>query len=72
MKNTNKDKEFISLAEASVVCRLSHDHLRRLAEQGKLKAQKIGRNWVTTRQAVEEYLKTRRTPGRPKKKKGLV
>lgn len=64
--------KLISLAEASQISNLSQDHLRRLAEQGKLKAQKIGRNWVTTKEAVEEYLQNRRPPGRPKKKKDLV
>jgi excisionase family DNA binding protein len=63
--------ELISLKEASELYGLSSDHLRLLAEQGKFKAQKIGRNWVTTRKAVEEYLKNRRIPGRPKKKKTL-
>lgn len=58
-------ENLISLAEAAHISNLSQDHLRRLAEQGKLKAQKIGRNWVTTREAVEEYLQNRKSPGRP-------
>ena len=57
----------LSLEDATKICHLSQDHLRRLAEQGKLKAQKIGRNWVTTREAVEEYLKNRKSSGRPRK-----
>lgn len=63
----NKLDELISLSEASEFCGLSSDHLRRLAEQGKLKAKKIGRNWVTSRAAIEEYLEKRNPPGRPKK-----
>ena len=35
----------ISLRDASIICGLSPDHLRRLAEQGKLDAKKIGGNW---------------------------
>ena len=31
----------ISLSEASAICGLSPDHLRRLAEQGRLDARKI-------------------------------
>ncbi len=54
----------ISLHDASMLSGLSSDHLRRLAEQGKLWAKKIGRNWVTTEQAVIEYLSTNRKPGR--------
>ena len=39
-------ESLISLTEAAAICGLSPDHLRRLSEQGKLKAQKIGRNWI--------------------------
>jgi excisionase family DNA binding protein len=49
-------EELISLAEAAAISGLHRGHLRRLAEQGELKARKIARNWVTTRRAVEEYL----------------
>jgi hypothetical protein len=59
--------DLISLHEASMLSGLSHDHLRRLAGQGKLWAKKIGRNWVTTEQAVREYLSLDRRSG-PKKK----
>ena len=31
-------------------------HLRHLAEKGKLKARKIGRNWITTTEAIAQYL----------------
>jgi excisionase family DNA binding protein len=68
MKATqNAANNLISLQQASQLCDLSADHLRRLAEQGKLHSRKIGRNWVTTNEAVEEYLQNRRPPGRPKK-----
>ena len=63
----NKLDELIPLSEASEISGLSSDHLRRLAEQGKLKAQKIGRNWVTTRKDVEDYIQERKSPGRPKR-----
>ena len=49
-------EHLISLAEAAAMSRLSADHLRRLAEKGRLRARKIGRNWITTREAVAEYL----------------
>lgn len=35
---------------------LSSSHLRRLAERGDIEAAKIGRNWVTTRQAIKQYV----------------
>jgi len=59
--------EIIPLSKAAEVSGLSHDYLRRLAEQGTIWAKKLGRNWVTTEQAVREYLATDRRPG-PKKK----
>ncbi len=59
--------DLISLHEASKLSGLSHDHLRRLAGQGKLWAKKIGRNWVTTDQAVRASIASERKPG-PKPK----
>ena len=59
-------EELISLSKAAEVSGLSHDHLRRLAEQGQIWAKKLGRNWVTTEQAVREYLAQDRRPGRKK------
>jgi excisionase family DNA binding protein len=49
-------QELISLAEAAVLFGLSSSHLRRLAERGDIEAAKIGRNWVTTRQAIKQYV----------------
>jgi excisionase family DNA binding protein len=62
--------ELISLVEAADLCGLSSDHLRRLAREGELWGKKIGRNWVTTAQAVREYLARNRKPG-PKPKDQL-
>ena len=59
--------DLISLHEAAKLSGLSHDHLRRLAGNGELWAQKIGRNWVTTEAAVQAYLARRKRPG-PKRK----
>ena len=58
----------ISLAEASEISGFTPAHLRLLAKQGKMWATKIGRNWVTTREAVQAYLDTNPRPG-PKPKK---
>jgi excisionase family DNA binding protein len=49
-------EELISLAEAAAISGLSPTHLNHLARRGFLRAWKIGRNWVTTREAVAEYL----------------
>ena len=59
--------DLITLREAAELSGLSHDHLRRLAGRGDLKAKKIGRDWVTTERAVREYLARDRRPG-PKTK----
>lgn len=55
--------ELISLRQAAKKSGLSHDHLRRLAGQGKIWAKKIGRNWVTTEEAVKQYLTQGLRPG---------
>jgi len=55
--------ELIPLTIAARLCGLSPDHLRRLAGRGDLRAKKIGRDWLTTMQAVEEYLARDRRPG---------
>ena len=60
--------ELISLSEASRICRLSPDHLRRLVEQEKLWGVKIGRNWITTKKAILDYLQQEHHPGRKPKK----
>lgn len=53
-----KDKEkWISLAEASRYVSYSQAYLGKLAKEGKLDAHKDGRNWVTTKEAVEAYEK---------------
>jgi hypothetical protein len=60
-------EDLISLQEAAAICNLSPDHLRRLAERGDLWGKKIGRNWVTTKQAVSEYTSVPHRPGRKPK-----
>jgi excisionase family DNA binding protein len=55
--------ELIPLKEAAKLSGLSHDHLRRLAGQREIWAKKIGRNWLTTEQAVKKYLSLNKKPG---------
>jgi excisionase family DNA binding protein len=54
------DEELISLAEAAKLTGLSQDYLKQIARKGRLRARKIGRNWVTTKTAIEAYLDTRK------------
>jgi hypothetical protein len=59
--------ELISLREAAELSGLSASHLRLLVSRGDIWGQKIGRNWVTTAQAVQEYVVQDHRPGpRPK------
>ena len=60
--------ELISLSEAANLSGLSPNHLRLLVSSGVIWGKKLGRNWVTTARAVEEYTKLDRKPG-PKPQK---
>ena len=51
-----KKQEFITLAEAAKNSPYSQEYLSLLARRGKLFSKKIGRNWYTTRNAVQDYL----------------
>jgi len=55
--------ELISLDEAAKLCGLSHAHLALMIRRGELWGRKIGRNWVTTKLAVSEYIARDRHPG---------
>ena len=48
--------DLISLKEAAEYSGLSASHVRLLVRNGEIHGKKIGRNWVTTRQAVDDYL----------------
>jgi hypothetical protein len=60
--------DLISLNEASIFSGLSCDHLRRLMEKGLIKGKKIGRDWITTKEFVKEYIQKEHKPGRKPKK----
>jgi len=49
------ESQYISLSEATKYCRYSQKYLNLRARQGKLKAIKIGRNWLTTKEWLEDY-----------------
>ena len=61
--NSTPSGELISLAEAARISGLSHSHLRLLVRQGKVWGTKIGRDWLTTEEAIRAYLATERKPG---------
>lgn len=51
--------ELISLSDASKLTGFSVRYLNDIANNGRLKAKKIGRQWVTTLAAIEDYKRTR-------------
>ncbi len=53
--NSNDNKEYISLAKAAEGSPYSQEYLSLRARQGKLKAVKLGRNWATKQEWVDEY-----------------
>jgi hypothetical protein len=50
-------EKLISLSEAAAISGLSAGHLRFLVSHGEIFGQKIGRNWVTTKKAVADYVR---------------
>ena len=63
-ETTNDDKSrLISLAEAAELYGFSRYYLRNLSQKGRLKAQKVGGAWVTTPQAVEDFIRSRQEKG---------
>lgn len=67
-KGEEAASNLISLADAAEFSGLSQGHIRLLAKQKKVWAIKIGRNWVTTKEAIQAYLDTNPRPG-PKPQK---
>ena len=61
--DVNDKSSFISLGDAAEIYGFSADYLRNLAQRGRLKAQKIGGIWLTTRANVEEYIESRQKRG---------
>jgi Fic family protein len=56
-KNDKEDRYgYISLQEASRICEYNIEYLSYLARTGRLKAIKIRKNWLTTREALMDYI----------------
>lgn len=53
----SEKKKNITLAEASKICPYSATYLRKLAVNGKIEAFKLKRNWLTSKEAIERYMK---------------
>jgi hypothetical protein len=57
---TKGAEKFISLSVISPKTPYSAKYLNLLVRQGKLEAHKEGRNWLTSVEAVERYIKNRK------------
>ena len=55
--------ELIPLSKAAEISGLSHSHLRLLVRKGEIWGKKMGRDWFTNAQAVQEYFARDRRPG---------
>jgi len=53
----NPNEQLISLNEASKPTPYSSDYLGLLVRKGRLRGEKIGGKWYTTKEAVESYMK---------------
>jgi excisionase family DNA binding protein len=58
-----KSDQLITLAQAAEIYGLGANYLQRLAKRGRLKATKLGAQWVTTPEDVEVYIKSRLVRG---------
>ena len=56
MNQKNQQAELLSLREAATLSPYSADYLNLLARKGKLKARKIGRDWLITKSDLFSYL----------------
>jgi excisionase family DNA binding protein len=63
--------ELISLLEAAKRYGLSRTYLRTIARSGRLKAKKLGRDWLTTPADLEAYIESREQRGAFRKDLGL-
>jgi hypothetical protein len=64
-KNDQEDRYgYISLQEAAKLCDYGIEYLSYLARTGRLKAIKLRRNWLTTREALVDYVESIRSKER--------
>lgn len=63
MSDTDDKTRLISLPEAAETYGFDQRYLGKLARKGRLKAQKIGKMWVTTLADMEDYIVSREKRG---------
>jgi excisionase family DNA binding protein len=55
---TIQGKTYITIAEASKLTGYNPGHIQRLATEGKIEAERIGRMWAIAKESVFDYQKT--------------
>jgi len=58
--------DVVDAAQAAAMLGVTRQHVVHLCKTGRLPARRLTSTWVTSRQAVEGYARTRRGPGRPR------
>jgi len=58
MLDESFDSDYMTLADAAKKCGHSQEYLSLLARKGRLEAVKFGRNWMISKKALDEYLKS--------------
>jgi len=59
--------EWISVKKAAEYTGYSEGHIRYLLINGLVEGRKFGRDWFTTKEALDRYLATKPRPGPPKR-----
>jgi hypothetical protein len=60
-------KKLVSISHIAADYGYHPSYLTRMAAEGKLTAWYVGNAWITTRENIETYIRTKRPRGRPKK-----
>ncbi len=58
--------DVVDAAQAAELLDVTRQHVVHLLRTGRLPGKRLSATWVTTREAVETYARTRRPVGRPK------
>ena len=58
-------EDVVDAAQAAAMLGVTRQHVVHLFKVGRLPGKRLTATWVTTRQVVEAYERTRRPPGRP-------
>ncbi len=68
MPTTHRDYDLISVVEAADLAKMTPSYIRRMLRTGRIEGVKMGTDWFTTREAIQDFLASDRKMGRPPKK----